>query len=513
VRNSLADATLRNPYSALGADPRRDGFSADPVPRQWLTTGRRLLLAFSVVVTAFAFAVAAAFAGIREVDAILAEMDEHEERMNLALAFESAVRDQYAHHAHTLLGDHSQSGDYVEARKHAADIGRLLALRADAADRELLQEVERAADAFNRLNDQVKGASLALEPPPTKPPQGYSLVASIENHLDRLFERNHAALVILRGKASDVQGVVLRRMMTLFVGATLFALAIGLYIRRAVARPIARLGEGARRLSGGEMETRIQIAGRDEFAVLAAQFNAMTDALKDYQQRLVQGEKLAAVGRLAAGVAHELNNPLTVMLGYLTLERDKGEGQLAKGLHKIEQEALRCKEIVQDLLALSRPEGAYGSAPVDVRKLGDDVVERLRGSGQFSSVRFDVGGSGKALGDAPRLKQVVVNLVRNAAEAAGPGGRVQIHVTTTPRNVEVAVSDSGPGVPESARARLFEPFFTTKPTGTGLGLAVSRAIVVAHGGDIAVREAEQGGALFAVTLPRADKGGARDADT
>jgi two-component system, NtrC family, sensor kinase len=117
-------------------------------------------------------------------------------------------------------------------------------------------------------------------------------------------------------------------------------------------------------------------------------------------------------------------------------------------------------------------------------------------------VRLRVDGAGLARGDGPRVRQVVFNLMKNAIEAAGPAGEVDVRVGEAgPEHVEVVVSDTGPGVAPEARARLFEPFFTTKEAGTGLGLAVSRAIALAHGGDIDVRNGEPG-AIFTLRLPR-----------
>ncbi|HEU4382870.1 MAG TPA: ATP-binding protein, partial [Anaeromyxobacteraceae bacterium] len=121
---------------------------------------------------------------------------------------------------------------------------------------------------------------------------------------------------------------------------------------------------------------------------------------------------------------------------------------------------------------------------------------------QVPDAALSVEGAGEALGSRSKLRQVLLNLVKNGAEAAGSGGRVTVRVESSPEAVEVAVADDGPGIPAEARARLFEPFFTTKPSGTGLGLAVSRSIARAHGGDLALRTGDAGGAILAVRLPR-----------
>jgi signal transduction histidine kinase len=231
----------------------------------------------------------------------------------------------------------------------------------------------------------------------------------------------------------------------------------------------------------------------------------MTAALREHQDRLVESEKLAGIGRLAAGVAHEINNPLGVILGYAKLLRRRADADAAEDLQVIEEETLRAKEIVEGLLDLSRPLPA-GAERVDLRALTDDVVSRLRDARLLDEVEVSVDGAASAPGHPDKIRQVLVNLVRNAAEAAGAGGRVAVSVGQRDGNAEVAIEDSGPGIDPAVRGRLFEPFFTTKPRGTGLGLAVSRAIAQAHGGELAADAAEGGGARFALRLPARERG-------
>ena len=281
--------------------------------------------------------------------------------------------------------------------------------------------------------------------------------------------------------------------------ATLFAAVIGTWLGRSVIGPMKALSAGAARLAQGDLETRIELDRTDEFGALAAQFNAMTASLKEHQERLVQQERLAGVGRLAAGVAHEISNPLGVILGYVKLLKNRALGEQREELGIIEEEALRCQHIVEDLLDLARPHPLAGDS-IDLRKLCDDVVARLREAGRLAGVEVAVSGDAQVQGSGERLHQVASNLVRNAAEAAGAGGHVRVALSATPEAVRLEVSDDGPGLSAEARARLFEPFFTTKPSGTGLGLAVSQAIAHAHGGRIEARGGAAGGAVFALFL-------------
>jgi signal transduction histidine kinase len=220
---------------------------------------------------------------------------------------------------------------------------------------------------------------------------------------------------------------------------------------------------------------------------------------------LVQSEKLASLGRLAAGVAHELNNPLGVILGYVRLLGRKAEGELRDELRIVEDEAQRCQFIVEGLLELARPI-RVDDAVVDLRALCLETVDRLEESGAAEGVEFVVEGEAKTRGTEHRLRQVVLNLASNGARAAGPGGTVRLLLDDTDGVASLRIRDTGPGVPVDLRGRLFEPFFTTRAEGTGLGLAVSRAIARAHGGDLALEDTAPPGATFSLHLPRATQG-------
>jgi signal transduction histidine kinase len=329
-------------------------------------------------------------------------------------------------------------------------------------------------------------------------------VFEVEENADRLVEflRDRSA-----SQSTAVEGLR-RRSLALAVAFALvlplFALAAGLYLARGIARPLALVGEVAARISRGDLRARIVPRGPSELTALGVELNAMAAALEHHQERLLRSEKLAGLGRLAAGVAHEINNPLQVMLGYLALHRGKVPGELGADLARVEREASRCREIVEGLLQLSRPAVMAPPEPVDLRQLADEVAEAIRVT--TPGVRLRVRGAGRALGSAPRLRQVILNLVKNAAEAAGPSGVVEIEVGGEGATASVVVTDSGPGIPPSVRGRVFEPFFTTKPGGTGLGLALARAIAQAHGGDVELEDTPAG-ARFCLRAQRCGEGG------
>jgi signal transduction histidine kinase len=479
--------------------------------RYWSGTGRRLLLAFGSLLVVFSVASFVTLAGFRDIHDGLHATKDRADSVRIALELASAVRDQYAHQAHTIIiGDQSHLGFYDAAEKRV--LALLPQVRARAASPEERGWVDDIADATGKLDrvfrDRIVPAVVRGQRTDVKleHDRAQQLVTLIQDRVDLLVDRFEASIRDFQVHVNAVEHQAVRWVIALHVSAAILAIAMGFVVLRSVARPIARLHEGAARLAGGDLHAHIAVDSPDEFGALARQFNAMTNALREHQERLVHSEKLAGIGRLAAGVAHEINNPLGVILGYTKLLRKRADPAVAGDLRIIEDETLRCREIVEGLLDLSRPLPAV-SQPVDLRELVDEVLARLRDSKLLDGVAVKVDGDAATEGHAPKLRQVLLNLVTNAAEAAGAGGEVGIRLAREGEAVEVSVSDSGPGVSPEARGRLFEPFFTTKDRGTGLGLAVSQAIAHAHGGSIEADAAPAGGARFTLRLPGASTGG------
>jgi two-component system NtrC family sensor kinase len=278
--------------------------------------------------------------------------------------------------------------------------------------------------------------------------------------------------------------------------------------RRLVVRPTQALAEGARRVAGGDLSTTVPVARGDELGDLAATFNDMTRRLREAQSQLVAAEKLASIGRLAAGVAHEINNPLTGVLAHASflLKRAGPEDEARHDLSVILRETERCRGIVKNLLDFAR------QSPSHRRAVGlADAVQRAAGivanqvAARRGQLTIDVPRDAVVLADPNQIEQVVVNLLLNAADALDEDGRT-IHVSAragAPGFVELSVADTGCGIPEEDLPHLFEPFFSTKGAhGTGLGLAVTWGIVNSHGGSISVESAVGRGTTFTVRLPR-----------
>ena len=315
----------------------------------------------------------------------------------------------------------------------------------------------------------------------------------------------------------------------LLCGVIVFgAVLLGFFQYRSVMLPLHRLGGGVRQIAAGQFQQRLSERGSQEFADLANEFNRMAADLDEFYHRLeqkvadksrqlVRSERLASVGYLAAGVAHEINNPLGIIAGYAeyTLSQlrqtpaPSGADDLHKSLQTICDEAFRCKEIIGKLLSLARP-GEAQRGIVNLADVADDVVAAVGGLGDYRDRSLKVVAEHRdqlsVQGVEGEIKQVVLNLTINALEAVAPGGEVRIEVARAGTWVELRVKDNGRGMTEQTLERIFEPFFTEKrgsrQPGTGLGLSISHAIVSSHGGEIQASSAGLGkGSEFVVRLP------------
>lgn len=303
-----------------------------------------------------------------------------------------------------------------------------------------------------------------------------------------------------------------RRLMTGLAALAILSSSLMLWWlnRRLVVRPVAALLEGTRRVAAGDLNTVIPGADQHELGDLAKAFNTMTRQLGETQRQLAQADKLASIGRLAAGIAHEINNPLTGVLTYASLlkKRIAPEGADAEDVDVIIRETIRCRGIIRELLDFARPTPP-SRKPADlnevIRHSMAVVMTQLRLN--HVSLALDLAPElPLAYADANQLQQVVVNLLLNAADANGPeGGEIRLTSRVAdPGFVELVVEDQGEGIPPENLPHLFEPFFTTKGNkGTGLGLAVTWGIVESHGGAITVHSEPGHGARFTVRIPLA----------
>jgi len=292
----------------------------------------------------------------------------------------------------------------------------------------------------------------------------------------------------------------------LLLGAgLLLALLLGLTLRRQLA-PLGRLTQAVAAVGRGEFVPVEEARGDSEVARLVRAYNAMTAdlaKLREIERQMQQQERLSAIGRMAARVAHDINNPLSVIRGVAELqarqsERTQDETALADSrliLHHIE----RCMRTVEHLLAYGRPVRLQ-TETVDLNAACAEMAQRWHA--QHPEVRMDIRTAGvplMAAADTYQLERVFDNLFENARQAA-PDGSIQVTLAAAGNWAEIHVRDSGPGFTPEAREHLFEPFHTTKRGGSGLGLASCLAIVQAHGGEMRVSEGGTGEVV--VRLPR-----------
>jgi signal transduction histidine kinase len=283
-------------------------------------------------------------------------------------------------------------------------------------------------------------------------------------------------------------------------------IAFGRYlVTRLVTRPLDGLVAATEAVAAGELARRAPPGDTAELDRLAASVNRMTERLLDAQSALVRAEKLATAGRLAAGIAHEVGNPLAAIGTYLEVLRRRGTEP--EVIAAVEREAARIDRIVRSLLDYARPR-TPDREPLRLTELVATVVELLTAQGALRdrAVTVQHGTDVPAVaGDRTALEQVLVNLLLNAVDAAGPEGAIAVQTAAEVAMARLEVRDSGPGVPAELAGRIFEPFVSTKDPGRGLGLglAVVQRIVEDHGGTVTVGSAPEGGAAFTVRLPRA----------
>ena len=288
-------------------------------------------------------------------------------------------------------------------------------------------------------------------------------------------------------------------------------------VGRIVLRPVRQLVAVTRKVAEGDLAQKVEVRNRDEIGKLAESFNEMMQKLADAQRQLLQANKLASVGRLAAGVAHEINNPLTGVLTYSSflLKRAGKDSELKEDLEVIVRETKRCREIVKGLLDFSR-QSVSERRPVSINDIVRDACRMVKNplSMQTTTIVQNLGDNLPLIhADAGRVQQVLVNLLVNAGDAMEEqGGTITVETDLVGKAalhgggdaVRIRVSDTGCGIETKDLDKIFEPFFTTKGTrGNGLGLAIVWGIVEGHGGKLTVDSAVGKGTTFTILMPLA----------
>ena len=370
---------------------------------------------------------------------------------------------------------------------------------------------------------------------------GVELVADLEQEVLDLQRISSGLPALLNGRMVAFSKQARTEYHTWMILSGILSLcAIGMIVlllvrfRDAIFRPLEILLDGTRRVAGGDDDYRIQLNSNDELAELASSFNLATsnfqeikndlnEQVKQRTKEVVRSEQMASVGFLAAGVAHEINNPLNTIawsaeslesrMHEMLMERFDGQGSLSpdlldelkKNLRRIQDEAFRCKGITDSLLDFSRLGDARKSL-TSMREIVDSVVEMVRPLGKYRQRTLDFRCSKdiKALVNPQEMKQVSLNLITNALDCTPDGGLVQVSLYKEDNLAVLKIEDNGCGMTDEVKQHLFEPFFTRRKQGegTGLGLSITYRIVQEHGGHIEpYSDGPNKGSTFIVRIP------------
>lgn len=396
-------------------------------------------------------------------------------------------------------------GSIILAREHLADadrtIGEYLALddlsrrRGEFEDyraevRDLQQQIKRFLERASREGESARFPVV--------------IVARADRFRTRLRDAGGA---IARDLATNEKRAI--DFAFLFGGVgVLAALGAGISMMRTL-RPLKVLRLQAREIAGGDYARRVGVRSRDEIGDLAREFDGMAQAIQEREQRLIRSERLATVGRMAAHITHEVRNPLASLGLYVELLGDElaGVGDEPRRLvSAIGKELDRLSEITETYLRfvrLPRPK----LEREELGALATSVLEFSRAELQAAGIALDLLVAPRlpeVAADENQIRQALLNLVRNAKEAMGGGGRLRVELVEVPTgHVRLTVADTGSGIAPENLAKIFEPFFSTKDKGTGLGLALVQQIVIEHGGRIEAQSPPGGGTAFVMTFPAA----------
>lgn len=438
------------------------------------------------------------------------------------------------------LDGYAELRQVFEAGSHLATARTLLASPQPERERAAAQ-VLMASAMFDLMRSDGQGRRTPLSSARLEPVSAAINTAEVRNDLNSV----DAALGRVGDLASQIRqsiqasqsAAIVQRQRTLlsmwivFGIATIGAALLAIWQYRSVIAPLGRLSDGVRKVAAGTFTERLPATGKDEIAFLAADFNRMTDQLDGFyhqleqkvaqkSRELVQSERLASVGFLAAGVAHEINNPLGIISGYAeySLERLRqspgsiSSAELIQSLQIICDEAFRGKDITAKLLSLSRSSDEPRQ-PVDLVRTVQDVAGILSGLRDYRDRRIEVRcaspGRMDVLANEAEMRQMILNLLMNALEASpAETGRVGAVLSAEGSTVRLVISDNGKGMSAATLERAFEPFYTERKgslrRGTGLGLSITHAIVQSHGGRIrAESDGPERGSRFIVELPAA----------
>jgi two-component system, NtrC family, sensor kinase len=299
----------------------------------------------------------------------------------------------------------------------------------------------------------------------------------------------------------------------LLLSCLLVGVVSSFVLKHFIMKPVNALMVAIEEIAAGPVLREVKLDhAPPELQALALAFSRMQEAIRERrrlnEEKLIRSDRLAMIGQLAAGVAHEINNPLgsILLLARLGMQQSTGDSKLQENLERIEKETKRCHAIVQSLLDFAR-QREPDIEPVDVNQLLDATIQFFERQHFFQNIKVTrrYNNSLPAVhADCLQLQQVLMNIVINAADAMNGQGTLTLETADSGRDIDIFISDTGCGISPENLNRIFDPFFTTKEVGkgTGLGLSVSYGIIQAHNGEIRVSSTPGAGSRFAITLPK-----------
>ncbi|MFZ5475905.1 MAG: ATP-binding protein [Myxococcota bacterium] len=448
---------------------------------------RRFLLSTGLFLALPAVSTLLAIASWREVLGAAEREQTLADRRDVVVALGDAVREQYVHQAHTFieggaghLEHHEETEDAVAAGLAAVES---LGLAGDGA---LRRDIEAFQHHFEvHVVPEARAGTLDRPRAAAQHAEAEHLALAIQKRVRALEDEIDAAQALVRAHAAAATARAWKATAAITLGGLALSVFVARRLASAVLGPIDALRAASQAVGRGESAARAPEAGDEELVEVAHAFNAMVESVGRAEERRVRGERLAALGEMSAAVAHELMNPLAVILGD-PAARDPA-------LASVRQEAEHARRIVEGMLGFARP-GGDPPARLDLAVLAREAADRVAMVADVRDVRVDVRGDGPVTVtmSPSAARQVLDNLLKNAVEAAPPGSAVEIEVLPDPA---VRVLDRGAGIPASVRARLYEPFATGRAGGTGLGLAVCQRIARAQGGELKHEDRDGGGTV------------------
>lgn len=493
------------------------------------TVSGRLLAGYLLVLAAFAITVGWSFlalrAGARDADLLRSGYVPLLLKVGEALAAQNVLNAQLNHI--TAAKNPGDIREWIETALRARPL--IFSQLHDAANRGLAGTEDPSVGFWAEVSRDAASVEKLLGPEPERFAKLFAALSvgdrdtaeSLRNELVKREAEGALGLRQIKSKVEErmehlTQEAKLReqRSIQFLIGLTVVTLLVGammsVYARRVLA-PLSVMTQRAQAVARGDLSPRPVVATKDEIGELAATFENMVAAIQKARRELVHAERLATIGKMAAHITHEIRNPLSsIGLNVELLEEEVAQagvkGEASQLLSAIKHEVERLSRISEQYLSVARrPRPRLMIEPADdlVRELVAFVRPELDRSSVSIAVHSNESESYKIPIDESQIRQALLNLIRNAREAMPKGGHIDIRIEKPNEAgfVAIIIDDTGVGIPEEARASIFDPFFTTKQRGTGLGLAVTRDIIEAHGGSISCEPRSGGGTRFQIVLP------------